>query len=303
MDIDTIGIMFARSDNGEFPTVEEMAQSRSNWMNPYMVDTAPFASWLVITYDPRGQSYGEDDHRAMDVTNYAAILDNITDSESIPRVSNELRYDYSWEDINVSEALARGIAFLSAGRTFLIVAPPVWEVFDTVSAGVIYRTANEALARDIAYLSPRTDYESVQADTLDTMRDLSRALSDYPLLDEGAYSELEYEAWQEYAPDAWRDELRRADLSDDMLDRLEDVETGDMLNVLADGLHHYAGFTGEYGPSFLDILRDKLLHRDAAVCDLLDYCRNGGGLHNPDTRCSVPTCTRNLAPGQGSLSV
>ncbi len=302
-DVNTIGIMFARPDNGEFPTVADMRGT--SWMNAYLVDTEPFSEWLVIAYDPHTVTYYDDDQEAVDETNWDAIVSSVPNYDELPTVSSDYLYapgGACWQTGGISDAVSRGVALLKAGQTFLIIAPPVWEVFDTVYGNIVYRTAHESLARDIAWLSRWTDYRSDGADLLETMRDYSRALSEYPLLDEDEYSEREYNAWQEYAPNAWRDELRNGGgLDETMLDKLDEIEPGDMLSILSEGLHHYAGFSGEYGPDFLDILADMLDKRDPRVCELLDYCRSGGGLHEPGTRCAILTCATNLARGQGCL--
>jgi hypothetical protein len=81
----------------------------------------------------------------------------------------------------------------------------------------------------------------------------SRALADYPLLDEEAYSEQEYEAWQEYwVSDAARDTLRDAlniiDPDDEL--EVEDLYAFDPVGIVGMAalscINYENGFTGEY---------------------------------------------------------
>lgn len=113
------------------------------------------------------------------------------------------------------------------------------------------------------------------ADRIDEAMRLHKALCDYPLLDEEAHSALEFEAWQQYAPTAWADEVRdlrtgRSDTherDEDRADILACIDAGDALNVLANHLHYNYGFSGEYWPSFL-VIADELetIADDAAPC-------------------------------------
>lgn len=75
-------------------------------------------------------------------------------------------------------------------------------------------------------------------------------------LDEEAYSERESEAWNEYVPIAWDEEisdaLRARELTEDEAELLEADES--LPFELCAGLHYWGGFTGEYSPRLLEIL-------------------------------------------------
>lgn len=104
-------------------------------------------------------------------------------------------------------------------------------------------------------LNPAGEYA---AENLETMLADHARLTDYPLLDESAYSEREYAAWQEYAPHAWSYEVREAQqdghYGQDMLNALHQVDAASMVDELCQGLHYFGGFSGEYSPNFLDIM-------------------------------------------------
>lgn len=116
-------------------------------------------------------------------------------------------------------------------------------------------TADYVTRERVLLLNPAgPNYEDNAAHALDCLH----ALADYPLLDEDAYSAREWEAWQEYAPEAWRDELRDAAAAErydaDMMDALYFVDADAILSHLSAGLHYSGGFSGDYAPNFLDIM-------------------------------------------------
>lgn len=92
------------------------------------------------------------------------------------------------------------------------------------------------------------------ADLIDTMTDLHGQLEDYPLLDESAYSEREYETWQQWVmtggleSDTTRD-LIDAGADEDTIDLLSD-QWSDVAPIIASRLDYWNGFTGECGPEF-----------------------------------------------------
>jgi hypothetical protein len=203
--VETIGVMFARVDNGEFPTVDMLANEPYGIRSAFGYGDIPdiFADWLCIASDPSRVTYYDEDTQAMDETNYAALTSCIGDDD---------------------EDMTDTIGYV------LVVHPesPLVEVF----------------------------------------RGYSRSLADYPLLDEMAYSEREYEAWMDYAPQAFRDEVIEA-LRDDEIDEATaeylDDHADAIMPMLAEHLHYYYGFSGEYGPNFLDIYRDGMRRALAAV--------------------------------------
>ncbi|MEO7555486.1 MAG: hypothetical protein ABIV94_02625 [Acidimicrobiales bacterium] len=208
--ITTVGIMFDLA--GDFPTLDELG--RTNHVNTYGMDLPDdLLAWLAVAYDPRGLSYGDEDDRAVAVTNFAVILDEAGGPDAVPR----FRYD----------------------------STP-----DTVTEA---RDAGAALVDGVLIVDPARD------DIVPGMIDCAGALAEYPLLDDDAYSSLEWEAWQEYAPDALRWEItgacRDGLLTDEQADELL-AGADDMLPVLAGALHYYYGFSGEYGPPFLTVLAE-----------------------------------------------
>ena len=178
------GIFFDDYNGNAFPTVTDT--------RPYNI-SEQFSEWLVIARNPRYLSYAEADREAMDETNYAAIL------ESLP--VSPVEVSYYWRDgqfrmDDIDAAVAAGIASIDIGRPYgncLVIAPDTY-----------------------AFPAPLPGYETERDETLlvDEMIRLRSALADYPLLDEQAYSEREYAAWQDYAPDAWSDEIRDLSASD-----------------------------------------------------------------------------------------
>src|SRR5919106_3237506 len=91
---DTVGIMYTRPSDGEFPTVADI--ERSSWsLDLYAVDTEPFADWLAIAYNPRSLRYGDDDREAMDETNFDAIMDALVDRDGDPIAEGDVPKVYS----------------------------------------------------------------------------------------------------------------------------------------------------------------------------------------------------------------
>lgn len=218
------GIMFS----APFPTLADADRDASS---SFLIGAGvpdELAEWLAVSYDPRGWSYSDEDAEAMDETNFDAIRDAVTtDAElGVPEVRCDYRFlsnphRNEWVVSGVEDALEAGVALF--GRV-LIVAPD-------------------------------------NADAIEAAEECERALADYPLLDESAYSERDWDAWQEYAPMAYGDEIRDAvrsgAMTDEVADQLIDAQF-DLLPALAEHLHYNSGFTGEYGPNFLEILGTAL---------------------------------------------
>jgi hypothetical protein len=224
------GLMF--DQRGEFPTLA--AVDREPWhLDLYSIDTEPFEEWLAIAVDPTRVTYFDDDREAMDETNYAVLLDDLT---------TLLRDDDREQDIPSVFA-----SYASPGGT-----GPMW-----VTTGT-----EDALAAGVAVIGQVLAVASDNADAIDAMREAKRALADYPLLDDEAYSEREWDAWAEYAPTAWTDEIRDAVRSgwmdDDTAEALEDADAGEMVGALSSDLHYSYGFSGEYGPPFLELFASRL---------------------------------------------
>lgn len=214
---ETVGVMFAN-----LPTLRELAQDMtSNFVNVYSLqgmleEDSPVWDWRVVAWNPHSMSYADEDHEAMDETNYDAVVSDIGEvirmfSTSGSWVGGEYRYGTSWtheDEATCDGALIDGV----------LIANP-----DKVD--------------------------------MDDMRQLVKRLSDYPLLDEEAYSEREWEAWQDYAPVAWHDEIRydNGGRPEWLIDAYDECEVGDVLNVVCQQMHYYYGFSGDYSPKMLDI--------------------------------------------------
>jgi hypothetical protein len=247
---DTIGVMFTRVSDGEFPTVADI--ERSSWsLDLYAVDTEPFADWLAIAFDPRSLRYGDDDREAMDETNWDAIVAALVDRDGDPIAERDVPKVYSaYRNVSDGTKTRR-----------------IWDL------AWVTEGADEAIAVGVAVIGSLLAVAPDNEDAVEAMRECSRALADYPLLDEDAYSEREYEAWQEYTPQAWSDEIRDAVnpyprwnpdtgqrervagwLDEDTAEALEDADADAILAVLSQDLHYWTGLGDvDYSPAFLEL--------------------------------------------------
>jgi hypothetical protein len=117
----------------------------------------------------------------------------------------------------------------------------------------------EALETGLAIAGQYLIIAPTMVDDLDAMARCEKSLSDYPILDDDAYSTREWEAWAEYAPEAFKDEIRDGEcaemIDEDLSDFLTDhAET--LLDELSQHLQYEYGFSGDYGPKFLTIFAD-----------------------------------------------
>lgn len=251
-EISTVGIMFGPlpgADSRSFPALGSIPWE---WHGEACADVPEeLADWLAVAYDPRSYMYGEEDRRAMDVTNWDAVRGTVdayavgTDPVDVPEVGRMSLM----VGMTVEAALARRVA-----EALEVGAAQFGRILAIAPARDLEEEFLEDGSQDPAY--PTAEARNDLVDEMLRMRD---ALEDYPLLDEDAYSSLEWEAWQEYAPTALRDELRDAvreeRMSDETADALEEVGL-DLLGILAGGLHYNDGFSGDYGPPFLEILEE-----------------------------------------------
>lgn len=92
-----------------------------------------------------------------------------------------------------------------------------------------------------------------ERESIDTLADLTRAVADYPLLDDAAYHERDAAAWSECWTSWARGEVERAML--DMLAPYLTVDVYDVADLLESapwdaaahgGMAHYSGLSGEY---------------------------------------------------------
>lgn len=289
---DTVGIMFDTNKpgdeevaTGEFPNLRTVDRSYgyTNLGSDFIPEDSPMWKWAVIAYDTRGMSYGDEDSRAMDVTNYAAILDELPISSSdVPNVYSSYGHlpatatesaSQGWTLQGYEEALEVGIAIIKGigGNPCLIVSPTA--DYNDMSHKPTPDPNDPTVCKVCAYTLDEHETPSL---VLDRMAELLRSLSDYPLLDEDAYSSLEWEAWQDYAPTALGDEIRDASRDErydsETVDKLEEVAT-DLLPILANHLNSQGGFSGEYSPDFLDIFDTLLAEDDMALLEVWNPLR------------------------------
>lgn len=268
--VERTGIMFTPTVEG-FPTLAAIER-----VEPYVYAQVgadagdAFESWHAIAVDPNAYVYADNDVEAMDRTNWdelcnivAAAMEVDEGAQGIPHVFGGYRVNTA---NGIEEAIAAGVAIIgdSYGRV-LAVRPAVAAACaecgvasddDGYCANLECIHHNRVVSGDLA------------AEALDEAQTAALRLADYPLLDEDAYSALEFAAWQEYAPIAFRDELRDAVrdgvMSDDEADAIKE-HVDELLGVVCNWLDHYAGFSGEYGPPMLQVLAE--LRTDAALTD------------------------------------
>lgn len=214
------GFFYVKPRDGDKPPTVEEMMYDTNL--PFSVSCEPFFDWLFVAVDPHRVAYFDDDSQAMDETNWNALIDRLSATDD----GNEIPRSYQ-----VREGLT-------------------WSLGGDI---------DDAMREGIAFLGNVLVMRSDHPD-LSVVQECQRALSDYPFLDESSYSEREYEAWQEYAPTAFGDELKYEykHLDEDTAEAMED-QTNDLLNALCDGLDHYSGFSGEYSPNFVDIFAKRLV--------------------------------------------
>jgi hypothetical protein len=91
------------------------------------------------------------------------------------------------------------------------------------------------------------------SEVVDAMVKYRSALSDYPLLDESAYSEREYDAWLEFMRNGLRydttSELVAAGVDDATIDDIDDAWDA-VAPAAGDFLHHFNGWDGGHSPDF-----------------------------------------------------
>lgn len=241
-EISTIGVMFnVRADEDhpdQFPRFRDLPYSRHQllWDDALAED---LRDWWAIAYDPRGMMYGDESQRAADVTNYETILVDVTrvDEDEIPVVYATMsRLGHAWTLEGEDEARAAGYAII--GRV-LCIAP---------------RMVRDGIDED-GYDEYGWWHEDPRADRIDIAQSLSRSLADYPLLDEEGYSQLEHDAWCEYASnDLDVDTLRDLpDLDDDTRDAIQDAwqEIWPAMSAAAD---YYSGWDGDISPDAPELL-------------------------------------------------
>jgi hypothetical protein len=191
------------------------------------------ARFLVVATDPARVRYFDDDSEAIDTTNFAVLRDALNDPAHIQETRS---VDPATDAAEIEAALERGAA--------------------------VYHGENETLL-----LVDPDDQETVS--TFETLRE---RLSDYPLLDESAYSERDAEAWNDFLHgglrmDTIRD-LRERGIDDDTVDAIDDAWDA-LAPKAAENLNWYNGFTGEHAPDFADLISKTLVDAVAQVPETL----------------------------------
>jgi hypothetical protein len=193
----------------------------------------PFDDWRLAAYDPTWLRYSDESDQALDETNYNVILHELS-IDDLPFLDVNRPYgmsDDTWNFV-VKSTYAKAIEVGAALITVNV------KGFHSLLCCLIVAPTEE---------------------NIDWLTELERSIDDYLLLDEQAYDEREYAAWEEYLPRAWRDEINEASKHLDdtpeieaMIDHL--TATDELAWLAASNLHHYNGFSGEYGPSLLRAL-------------------------------------------------
>lgn len=252
-EISTIGIMFdVRADEDhphQFPRFRDLDYPWHQllWDEHLAED---LRDWWAIAYDPRGLMYGDESWRAMDVTNWDVIISDVTGVEEseVPKVyatMSRLGHTSTLE----GEEEARDTGYAIIGR-ILCVAPIM---------------PRDGIDED-GYDEDGFWHEDPRAERIDIACQVSKSLAGYPLLDEEGYSQLEHEAWCEYASDGLNfDTLRDLpDLDDDTRDAVQDAWQ-DIWPVMSANAHYYSGWDGSMGPEPRELLASVVVDAMARV--------------------------------------
>lgn len=222
------GIMFAFTgdDDRPFPSLPTSNDDRGTpgayEFLPYDFPLESFAGWILVSVDPRGSFYGDDDAEAMDVTNWDVI------EGAAAEVAHVSYYDMN--DVSIAKAHEAGAMLIDR---VLLVAPLDADDDDTDPFG------------------PDTHNDRVAS-----LVDLAKQLEDYPLLDEEAYSQRDADAWHE-----WADRGGLAgDTTGELADYGVDADTVDLIGecwsdvwpFAMDHVDEHRGFTGECSPKMSD---------------------------------------------------
>lgn len=188
------------------------------------------AVWQLAAYNPHAVRYFDEDSQAIDETNYDVLRGDIGDI-------GDAGYDYRIER-NISSAA--WVQYLRDADG----APCEWADVDAVETGSYYNS--ELFDRGVTQSGL---WVRVGSDAWDVWQSCARAVSDYPLLDESAYSEREFDAWVEWCGNGLNydtaRQLREWGVDEDTADLLSDA---DVLRSESQWLDHYSGFTGEHSP-------------------------------------------------------
>jgi hypothetical protein len=188
--------------------------------------------------DPTGWMYGEQDSEAMDETNWEAVLDNLNAYTTV----GHIRCDYRRWDGDLFASWQHEPDFDTEPDAFIL---------DGLWASAIF-------PQFTTYFSGRLLWVRVDSEADEEWERCSRSLADYPLLDEEAYSQREFDAWMEYVERDVPYDVRRAwsEVDDDTVD---DICTGEVCAAASHHLDDYSGFTGEHSPDIAYVIPSVLI--------------------------------------------
>ena len=186
--------------------------------------------WQLAAYNPHAVTYYDEDSQAIDETNYNVLRGDIG-------AVGEAGYDYRYDR---ELGYAAWVEYLRDADG----NPCEWADVDAVETGSYYNS--ELFDRGVTQSGL---WVRVGSAAWDVWQECARAVSDYPLLDESAYSEREWEAWQEFCGNGLNydtaRQLREWGIKDDTADLLSDA---DVLRWESQWLDYRNGFTGEHSP-------------------------------------------------------
>jgi hypothetical protein len=253
-----------------------------------MDSESDFASWRVVCSDPRKVRYDDDANEAIDETNFAAILNALgLKIADIGHADDETER----EAAEVGAVMWEGYIGQNYGRTHLLLIAPSGEV------------------------------QCLAMERIESAMELVSQLSEHPMLDEDEYCQRESDAWEagmrDYLGDEVRDAQNRlalyaehADMSEESSDAaytmLDNIVSDEVAGILSRTLDYSYGFSGDYGPTFLEVVV-KLLngesdewyrgHKTRLLATLAEHDVNAEGL------LEVLGVIGAKSPGYGKLNV
>lgn len=230
--------------------------------DPIPATLAP--GWSIVAFDPRRVRYFDDDREAMDETNYDVIRGGLDmDRECEPEITG-----HAYGSPIFAPMLATGDWAECEAR---MVTDDGWShatPYVTSTVVLVVRDGSEA-----------AEWVASCADQL----------AGYPLLDESAYCEREYEAWQQCWQDwAAREVAREAacrvapDWPDDLADMLDD-HRDEWAQAAHESASYSYGFSGEYDADgmergCLEWLAGAVRVLDAVAATFATYDRAASGV-------------------------
>lgn len=274
------GIMFATTGDHArpFPSLpisdDERGTIGAHEHLPYSLNADDFPGWMLVSTDPRGYSYADDDWEAMDRSNFATIMGELGEFHETS--------DYRFSEYDYNEAMGAGALILDR---IVLVAPIVgpngtcgaWAPIEGEDDSPIVCTLaldhegdHECHEDEDEDEDERGEIVSWEGDDrwddhiarVERLVDLSNALADYPILDDDDYSQRECEAWNEWAEsgglqyDTMRD-LREAGVDESVVDALDD-SWSDVWPIAMQYTNGTNGFTGECSPDFHECVMEAL---------------------------------------------